>query len=96
MSNPDFASCALNRTISATWACRSQRLNMNKCMISHATQEEQDEAREQWFATRDKRRDEREAKERKRKEQEKLHREWWGLPQVEGGKPEDKESNEKR
>ncbi|MCJ1246958.1 hypothetical protein MMC30_004169 [Trapelia coarctata] len=90
LCNPDFASCALGRTISATWACRSQRLNMNKCMISHATQEEQDAAREEWFAGRDKRIEEREAKERKKKEQEKFHREWWGLQQVEGEKQEDK------
>ena len=80
----DFASCALNRTISATWACRTQRLSMNKCMIAHATQEEQDAAREEWFASRDKRIEEREAKERRKIEQEKFHREWWGLPQVDG------------
>ncbi|KAF2839376.1 hypothetical protein M501DRAFT_1003977 [Patellaria atrata CBS 101060] len=75
----DFASCALNRTISATWACRAQRLSMNKCMILHATRENQDIAREEWFATREQRRAEREEKERKRVEQEKFHREWWGL-----------------
>lgn len=73
----DFASCALNRTISATWACRSQRLAMNSCMISHASQEEQDAAREEWFATRDKRIAEHEAKETRRKEQEKQHIEYW-------------------
>jgi COX assembly protein 1 len=69
----------MNRTISATWACRSQRMSMNKCMIGHATQEEQDAAREEWFATRDKREEERKAKEKRRIEQEKFHREWWGL-----------------
>lgn len=53
---------------------------MNNCMISHATQSEQDAAREEWFATRLKRQREREAKEERRKEQEKFHREWWGLP----------------
>lgn len=52
---------------------------MNSCMVAHATQEEQDAAREEWFATRDVRRRERELKEQKRKEQEKFHREWWGL-----------------
>ena len=57
---------------------------MNKCMIGHATQEEQDAAREEWFASRDKRIEEREAKERRKIEQEKFHREWWGLPQGEG------------
>ncbi|KAB2576117.1 hypothetical protein BFW01_g7105 [Lasiodiplodia theobromae] len=75
----EFASCALNRTISATWACRQQRLAMNNCMVAHATQEEQDRAREEWFATRELRKREREEKERKRIEQEKFHREWWGL-----------------
>ena len=58
---------------------------MNNCMIARATQEEQDAAREEWFATRDQRIAEREAKERKKKEQEKFHREWWGMPPVEEG-----------
>lgn len=52
---------------------------MNTCMLQFATQAEQDAAREEWFATRDLRRRERELKEEKRKEQEKFHREWWGL-----------------
>ncbi|SLM37941.1 Cytochrome c oxidase biogenesis protein Cmc1-like [Lasallia pustulata] len=76
----DFASCAMNRTISATWACRSERLAMNSCMVLHATQQEQDAAREEWFATIDVRARQRAEKEKKRKEQEKFHREWWGLP----------------
>jgi COX assembly protein 1 len=49
-------------------------------MVKHATQAEQDAAREEWFATRLKRQIEREKKEVRRKEQEKFHREWWGLP----------------
>ncbi len=53
---------------------------MNNCMVKHATQAEQDAAREEWFATRLKRQIEREKKEERRKEQEKFHREWWGLP----------------
>ncbi len=52
---------------------------MNTCMIQHATQEEQDRAREEWFALRLQRQKEREAKEARKKEQEKFHREWWGL-----------------
>lgn len=52
---------------------------MNSCMMQYATLEEQDRAREEWFATRDSRRKERELKEEKRKEAEKFHREWWGL-----------------
>lgn len=89
MNDTDFASCALNRTFSATWVCRQQRLAMNNCMISHASQQEQDAAREEWFATRDERRQEREAKEARRKEQEKFHREWWGLPPL----PEDEQAS---
>ena len=49
-------------------------------MIAHATQYEQDAAREEWFATRLKRQRDRELKEERKKEQEKFHREWWGLP----------------
>ncbi|CAI7641517.1 unnamed protein product [Penicillium bialowiezense] len=45
-----FAECAVNRTITATWVCRQQRLAMNSCMIAHAKPEEEDRAREEWFA----------------------------------------------
>lgn len=75
-----FAECALGRTFSAPFKCRQQNRVMNNCMITHATQAEQDAAREEWFATRLKRQKEREAKEERRKEQERFHREWWGLP----------------
>ena len=66
---------------------------MNSCMIAHATQEEQDAARQEWFATRLDRKREREEQERRRIEQEKFHREWWGLPQSpdKGGGPGPKE-----
>lgn len=49
-------------------------------MVAHATPAEQDAAREEWFATRLKRQKEREAREERRKEQDRFHREWWGLP----------------
>jgi len=49
-------------------------------MVAHATQAEQDAAREEWFATRMQRARDRELREERRKEQEKFHREWWGLP----------------
>jgi len=75
-----FADCALGRTFSAPFYCRDQRLAMNTCMIAHATQTEQDAAREEWFATRLQRQREREEKEARRIEQERFHREWWGLP----------------
>lgn len=46
-----FAECAVNRTVTATWVCRTQRLAMNSCMVDHAKPEEEDRAREEWFAT---------------------------------------------
>ncbi|KAF2435367.1 hypothetical protein EJ08DRAFT_645668 [Tothia fuscella] len=75
----EFATCALNKTFTATFVCRPQRRAMNSCMVQYATQDEQDRAREEWFATRDVRKKEREDKETRRKEQEAFHREWWGL-----------------
>ncbi len=45
---------------------------MNSCMILHASQKEEDAAREEWFATLDQRRREREAQEVKKNEQEQL------------------------
>jgi len=50
---------------------------MNTCMKQYATQAEQDAAREEWFATAEKRREEREVKEEKRKRDEVFWREWW-------------------
>ncbi|KAI1101036.1 hypothetical protein F4804DRAFT_317140 [Jackrogersella minutella] len=76
-----FADCARNRTITIPFACRESSRRMNGCMLAHATQEEHDRAREQWFAQRQQRAREREAKERRKIEQEAFHREWWGLPQ---------------
>ncbi|KAL5362180.1 cytochrome c oxidase biogenesis protein Cmc1 like-domain-containing protein [Aspergillus floccosus] len=55
-----FAECAVNRTVTATWVCRSQRLAMNSCMVAHAKPEEEDRAREEWFATHEERRRQRE------------------------------------
>ncbi|KAL4871231.1 cytochrome c oxidase biogenesis protein Cmc1 like-domain-containing protein [Aspergillus spectabilis] len=46
-----FAECAVNRTVTATWVCRKQRLAMNSCMVAHAKPEEEDRAREEWFLT---------------------------------------------
>ena len=51
---------------------------MNSCMVGRATREEQDAARTEWFETRGQRQREREELERRRIEQEKFHREWWG------------------
>ena len=44
---------------------------MNSCMVAHASQKEQDAAREEWFATMDDRRKAREEKEKKKVEAEK-------------------------
>ncbi|KAL4970483.1 uncharacterized protein BDV14DRAFT_44430 [Aspergillus stella-maris] len=51
-----FAECAVNRTVTATWVCRAQRLAMNSCMVEHAKPEEEDKAREEWFAGHEERR----------------------------------------
>jgi COX assembly protein 1 len=40
--------------------CRTQRLAMNSCMVAHATVEEEDRAREEWFRGREEKRRERE------------------------------------
>lgn len=74
-----FAECAVNRTITATWVCRQQRLAMNSCMIAHAKPEEEDRAREEWFAGIEERRRARDEElagvERRRAEVQKLMRE---------------------
>ncbi|TVY52275.1 COX assembly mitochondrial protein, partial [Lachnellula suecica] len=75
-----FAECALGRTFTAPFKCRVENRAMNACMVSHATQAEQDAAREEWFALRLRRQVEREKREERRKEQERFHKEWWGLP----------------
>ncbi|KAI0599880.1 cytochrome c oxidase biogenesis protein Cmc1 like-domain-containing protein [Biscogniauxia sp. FL1348] len=75
-----FADCARNHTFSVTFACRALSRQMNGCMAAHATQAEHDRAREEWFAQRAARAREKERKERRRIEQERFHRDWWGLP----------------
>ena len=60
-----FAQCAVNRTVTATWLCRSERLAMNGCMLEHAKPEEEDRAREEWFATHGERRRKKEEETRK-------------------------------
>ncbi|KAK3394344.1 hypothetical protein B0H63DRAFT_517477 [Podospora didyma] len=76
-----FAACALGRTFSAPFVCRGPLHVMNSCMKAHATPEEQDAAREDWFAARMVRQKERERKARRKAEQEAFLREWWGLPE---------------
>ncbi|OJD26439.1 hypothetical protein ACJ73_02188 [Blastomyces percursus] len=64
----EFAACAINRTITATWVCRKERLAMNACMVKHAKPDEEDRAREEWFAGREERRRARELEEQKTEE----------------------------
>lgn len=54
---------------------------MNGCMKLHATQQEHDAAREEWFALRLERQRQREHKAKVASAQEDFMREWWGLPE---------------
>ena len=63
---------------------------MNSCMIEHATQKEQDAAREEWFAGMELRRSESLKQENQKREQEAFYREWWNLPQSSDNLQEDK------
>lgn len=76
-----FADCAIGRTFSIPFACRAEHRAMNNCMKLQATEENHDLAREEWFAGRIERQREKEAKSRRKLEQERFHREWWGLPE---------------
>lgn len=71
----------MGRTFSVPFACRETHRLMNSCMKAHATEAEHDAAREEWFAGRLERQRERERKARRKLEQERFHREWWGLPE---------------
>ncbi|EQL02391.1 Cytochrome c oxidase biogenesis protein [Ophiocordyceps sinensis CO18] len=76
-----FAACALGRTFSVSFACRAEHRAMNGCMKLHATQQEHDAAREEWFALRLERQRQREHKAKVALAQEDFMREWWGLPE---------------
>jgi COX assembly mitochondrial protein 1 len=76
-----FAACALGRTFTVSFACRAEHRAMNGCMTRHATQEEHDAAREEWFAMRLERQQQRERKARMAAAQEDFMKEWWGLPE---------------
>lgn len=78
-----FAACALGRTFSVPFACREPHRLMNACMKAHATPQEEDAAREDWFARRQERARERQEKERRKAEQQRFMREWWGLEESE-------------
>ncbi|KAI6784660.1 Cytochrome c oxidase biogenesis protein [Emericellopsis cladophorae] len=76
-----FAACALGRTFTVSFACRAEHRAMNGCMTRHATQEEHDLAREEWFNMRLERQRARERKQKMAAAQEDFMREWWGLPE---------------
>jgi COX assembly protein 1 len=76
-----FAACALGRTFTVSFACRAEHRAMNGCMTRHATQEEHDLAREEWFNMRLERQRERARKQKMAAAQEEFMREWWGLPE---------------
>ncbi|KAG5983803.1 hypothetical protein E4U55_007119 [Claviceps digitariae] len=76
-----FAECALGRTFTVSFACRAQNHTMNNCMKLHATAEEHDAAREEWFAMRMERQRQRERKAKMAAAQEDFMHEWWGLPE---------------
>ena len=65
--------------MSMSWACRDQKQAMQDCMIRHATLEEQDRAREEWFATRLDRARERAEKAARKRESDRKRREMYGL-----------------
>lgn len=66
---------------------------MNSCMVQYASRKEQDAAREEWFATMDLRRLQREEKKRQNAEAEKFHKEWWDIPK--SSSPNEEEQAEK-
>ncbi|CAN8101069.1 unnamed protein product [Discula destructiva] len=78
-----FAACALNRTFSVPFVCREPHRVMNSCMKDHATPQEQDAAREEWFAQRQERVQAKIEKQRRKEEQARFVREWWGLEESE-------------
>jgi COX assembly mitochondrial protein 1 len=47
--------CARYLTISMPWVCRVQKREMKACLKAHVGIEEEDRAREEWFATREER-----------------------------------------
>ncbi|KEY74009.1 hypothetical protein S7711_02603 [Stachybotrys chartarum IBT 7711] len=76
-----FAACAVGRTFTVAFACKDQHRAMNNCMKVHATREEHDAARQEWFSMRQERQRKREQKARMAAAQEEFMREWWDLPE---------------
>lgn len=56
---------------------------MNGCMKAHATPAGEDAAREEWFAQRQERARARIEKQKRKEEQQRFLREWWGLEESE-------------
>ncbi|KAF2796513.1 hypothetical protein K505DRAFT_237564 [Melanomma pulvis-pyrius CBS 109.77] len=74
-----FATCATNRTVTMVWACRTQKLAMNSCMLQYQGQDEFDKARAEWFKLAGERKRKKEDMERLMEEGRRKHKEWWGL-----------------
>lgn len=51
---------------------------MNACMIAHATQQEEDAARRDWFAQGEERQRQREHNEEQKRKYDAFKRQWWG------------------
>lgn len=73
----EFAHCATGRTITIPFKCRQERKAMETCMIGFATREEEDLAREEWFAKIGERRRKLEEEEKWKSDQKALKAEWW-------------------
>ncbi|KAF2677778.1 hypothetical protein K458DRAFT_395584 [Lentithecium fluviatile CBS 122367] len=74
-----FAACATGRTFTMVWACRTQKLAMNTCMLRYQGQDELDKARAEWFALAGERRREKQEMAQRLEEARRQHREWWNL-----------------
>ncbi|KAF1914458.1 hypothetical protein BDU57DRAFT_500838 [Ampelomyces quisqualis] len=79
-----FAQCAMGRTVTMIYACRSSRLSMNACMLQYQNQDELDAARLEWFQLAGERKREREEYARRVEDARNKHKEWWSLD--EGGR----------
>ncbi|KAF1954635.1 hypothetical protein CC80DRAFT_493757 [Byssothecium circinans] len=74
-----FAACATGRTFTMVWACRTQKLAMNSCMMKYQGQDEMDKARAEWFALAGERREKKRELARQIEEGRRKHKEWWNL-----------------
>ncbi|KAG9200696.1 hypothetical protein G6514_006715 [Epicoccum nigrum] len=74
-----FAQCALGRTLTMIYACRTPRLAMNACMLQYQNQDELDAARSEWFQLAEERQQARREHKKKLEESRNKHKDWWNL-----------------